>query len=86
MWYGTERGFNINSLGEFSKYEDLAIGKEKIASADILIVETNPETSPLWEEKYRAIIDYALQQKDFVIVGSLELSQDNAQLIILTKI
>jgi len=86
VWYFTERGYGLNSLGEFTKYEDLQKGKEKINLADILIVETNPETQPLYYDKYQEIVAYTLESQKFLLVSSLDIQKTQSRLMVFIKI
>lgn len=82
VWYGSERGFYLTNTAEFSRYSDLSEGKLEVDKADILIVETNPETRELWRQKFHELQEYALARKDIIELASKEMRDGSVMFIL----
>lgn len=65
QWYFTQKGSKINSIGEYSPYHTLEQGKLKTDSANVIILDTNPEIGVSYLDKYIQLKKYILEQGSY---------------------
>lgn len=84
VWYGTQKGLQLNSIGEFSAYSSLAEGIKKVGLAEILIIDTNPELAEKYYAKFTELKTYVLDDPNWHEVARQNF-EDGSNMIILMR-
>jgi hypothetical protein len=67
IWYFRQRGYILNTIGEFSSYTSILQGEEKLEQTDYVIIDTLPVLSEKYYDKYREIAKLVNESNFFKI-------------------
>jgi 4-amino-4-deoxy-L-arabinose transferase-like glycosyltransferase len=76
IWYFTQKGYSLNTIGEFSSYTSLTQGIDKIGQADYVIIDNSPVIAEKYLNKYKAITTKVTEGNYIKITDNIDLGLD----------
>jgi 4-amino-4-deoxy-L-arabinose transferase-like glycosyltransferase len=74
IWYFTQKGFTLNSIGEFSSYTTIEQGETKLEQADYVIIDTAPSIQEKYLGKYEEMLNKVINGNYFSVEKNEQLN------------